>query len=738
MMGTQAKGITLIALVVTIVVLLILSGITLNLLFSNDGIFNIANQSNIEFEIGALKDRINNVIADWSIERLTKPGVTIDDLWDKMVEADIIDNPEEDVSGPEKEGENDAYQVTTNEGYVVEIIVMPDGSVVIGDVVKGDKLPPKIVNVETTSGTNNIQLTVTMGRWENGTISYYYKKDGEEDINYKAFKENTTELTANIEGLEQNVVYNIKIVAENENGSTEKIVNETTGELKEGTVKQKGPTVWSNETASIELETTQTGVTIQYQIDGTEGEWQDYTGPITGLNHGQTVYAVITDGTNISGYTSIDILDEQIPNAPTISITSGTAGNNGYYKSNVTVTITAGNDAQSGANKVRYSVSGAQTINQTETADGITSANITISTDGTSTITAYTLDKAGNVSSVATQIINKDSTAPSTASLTVGTVGETSIAVTASGVDATSGVYSYQFQRSTTSATSEFTTVATQTSSATSYSYTYNNLTGGTTYYLRVVVTDRAGNTATSTVVTKETMDPNRIENILKAGDWVRYEDGTGVARNCVVLYDSSSPYGVEIITMETVESITLGGYSSNSITTESMNDYRDVIDILNDATSKYLNTNYADRGRSVGSVPNNSNYDEAGMFTRSDSWFSSYNGQFKNMDTNYLTDWSQMEALGIQDVRRGYWLASRLVNLPSSQTDFAVRCVRDNGTLSAYSLFSVHSIDSTSSDYYTYSDYYLNDLRPIFHLRSNIKVTGGTGEEGDPYILGT
>ena len=189
---------------------------------------------------------------------------------------------------------------------------------------------------------------------------------------------------------------------------------------------------------------------------------------------------------------------------------------------------------------------------------------------------------------------------------------------------------------------------------------------------------------------------------------------------------------------METVESITLGGYSSNSITTESMNDYRDVIDILNDATSKYLNTNYADRGRSVGSVPNNSNYDEAGMFTRSDSWFSSYNGQFKNMDTNYLTDWSQMEALGIQDVRRGYWLASRLVNLPSSQTDFAVRCVRDNGTLSAYSLFSVHSIDSTSSDYYTYSDYYLNDLRPIFHLRSNIKVTGGTGEEGDPYILGT
>ena len=36
------KGITLIALVVTIIVLLILAGITINLLFSNGGIFDIA------------------------------------------------------------------------------------------------------------------------------------------------------------------------------------------------------------------------------------------------------------------------------------------------------------------------------------------------------------------------------------------------------------------------------------------------------------------------------------------------------------------------------------------------------------------------------------------------------------------------------------------------------------------------------------------------------------------------
>ena len=41
------RGITLIALVVTIVVLLILAGITINLLLGNGGIFDIANQSKI-------------------------------------------------------------------------------------------------------------------------------------------------------------------------------------------------------------------------------------------------------------------------------------------------------------------------------------------------------------------------------------------------------------------------------------------------------------------------------------------------------------------------------------------------------------------------------------------------------------------------------------------------------------------------------------------------------------------
>ena len=66
-------------------------------------------------------------------------------MWDRFVEADIIDNPDEDIEKVEGETEEDEgkYEVTTNEGYVVEIIVKEDGTVEIGNISKGDNNPDK-------------------------------------------------------------------------------------------------------------------------------------------------------------------------------------------------------------------------------------------------------------------------------------------------------------------------------------------------------------------------------------------------------------------------------------------------------------------------------------------------------------------------------------------------------------------------------------------------------------------
>ena len=166
------------------------------------------------------------MIADWSIERAIDSSITVDVLWEKMVDADIIDNPKEDVSGPKKEGENDRYELTTNEGYIVEIIISPDGNVSIGDVEKGDKLPPKIGEITSTSESNSIHIEVEITRSEGEvSLNYYYKKEGEADSSYTALKEGTKELTADFTGLEQGVVYNIKVVIEDRINSKYKRFN---------------------------------------------------------------------------------------------------------------------------------------------------------------------------------------------------------------------------------------------------------------------------------------------------------------------------------------------------------------------------------------------------------------------------------------------------------------------------------------------------------------------------------
>ena len=64
----KEKGITLVALVVTIVVLLILAGVSLNLLIGNNGIMTRAKQSKISNDLSAYKEQLAMFIADKKVE----------------------------------------------------------------------------------------------------------------------------------------------------------------------------------------------------------------------------------------------------------------------------------------------------------------------------------------------------------------------------------------------------------------------------------------------------------------------------------------------------------------------------------------------------------------------------------------------------------------------------------------------------------------------------------------------
>ena len=507
---SKPKGITLIALVVTIVVLLILAGITINLLFSNGGIFDVANQAKIEHEIGALKDRINNVIADWYIDKGVDSTTTSDDLWDKMVDADIIDNPDEDVAGPEKEGENDRYELTTNEGYIVEIIISPDGNVSIGDIEKGDNLLPKIGEITSTSNSNSIHIEVEITRSEGEVrLSYYYKKDGELESSYQRLKEGVTELTADFTGLEQKEVYNIKVIVEDENGTAEKVINVTTGELT-GTVTQKGETVWNNGTATIELETKETGVTIQYQVGGTEGEWLDYEGSITGLKYGNTVFAVVTDGKNQSGYSSIDILDKLNPQQAQIEL----SGTTSTTADSTTATVTH-IDNESGVDigncKWEYNTNpneiGTEASNYTHSfsSDG-EKITLSASTVGTYYLHVLTQDKAGNRTETISNpvTVTTPNEAPTTPTVTYNNKTSNTITVTAVAMDSDNDNLTYEMYVST-SPTSGFTqkAISSATIQGNQVTLTATELNQYTDYYYYVTVTDgtETKQSATSTAI---------------------------------------------------------------------------------------------------------------------------------------------------------------------------------------------------------------------------------------------
>lgn len=87
------NGITLIALVITIIVLLILAGVAIAMLSGDNGILTRASDSKVANEIGAKKDEVNMAAAEAITEFYEKKYVTEDltasDTVQTMVEAKI-------------------------------------------------------------------------------------------------------------------------------------------------------------------------------------------------------------------------------------------------------------------------------------------------------------------------------------------------------------------------------------------------------------------------------------------------------------------------------------------------------------------------------------------------------------------------------------------------------------------------------------------------------------------------
>ena len=376
------EGITLIALVVTIVVLLILSGITIRLVFGSNGVINKAQDAKEQTQIAKVREQLELAKGPEYIEGNGKYNP--DSYFERIQAEGIIGNKDTDVI----DNGDGTYEVTTTPGYIFKITLVPSKDNVediqIEHIGKVDG--PRIRNLKVTNKTtNSITVEVETANAEGATYTYYYKKDGE--VDWKKAVE-IKEKTYTFSGLESNVIYNIKVRVEKDGKAVEKEVSTITGELPEGAV-QFSPVEWKNGQASTTITTSETGYTLQYQIgEITEGSWTNTTsGSVIGnLQHGQIVYGRLFDGTNGSKTVNIDIKDIK---APIVTVNRGTITHD-----SITVNVQAiDNESGLQANGTyKYYLNGIEK----ETSENNVYTFSGLAEGTTYTIKVETFDKAGN------------------------------------------------------------------------------------------------------------------------------------------------------------------------------------------------------------------------------------------------------------------------------------------------------------------------------------------------------
>ena len=116
----EEKGITLVALVVTIIILLILAGVAINLTVGDNGIFTRVMEATDRYKAEEIIEEMQIIKANTAIDN--KGKFNIDDFFDNLVEEGIVGDREEIIDNGDG-----SHTITTDEGYVIDIIEKDDG-----------------------------------------------------------------------------------------------------------------------------------------------------------------------------------------------------------------------------------------------------------------------------------------------------------------------------------------------------------------------------------------------------------------------------------------------------------------------------------------------------------------------------------------------------------------------------------------------------------------------------------
>ena len=235
--------------------------------------------------------------------------------------------------------------------------------------------------------------------------------------------------------------------------------------------------------------------------------------------------------------------------------------------------------------------------------------------------------------------------------------------------------------------------------------------------------------------------DYNEAMLSLKQKDYVLYDTGKAeVGENgkilCQVLYEASSPYGLQIIPVDCmkengeyveikiVENLHTGPYD---VVFYNINQYNNSIKNLNDKAINYTNENFVIDARCVGSNPINKNSENKETYIDDEG----YNTEIKEEDKNYVADYEELANLNMLNTTEPYWMASRYkeegtVYLNEQGIRFKLRVVGAKYEwIIGYGGIYISTFDNSFG------------FRPIFLLKGDLQITAGNGQEATPYELG-
>ena len=389
---SMQSGITLVALVITIVILIILATISISAIFGDNGLITSAQKGKLEQEKAEARERLTLVLADAFTEKKVTEKYTEEEFLEKHLEEFVYERePDSEIFNEE------GQDLISLNGHVFELDrSVPQLGEWVGE--KGNLLPAiRSINVENKT-LSEITVKVVTARAEGATLRYSIKKLDEEETAYVE-KEGNGGNTYTFTGLTSPEKYTIKVdlVIDNEIVDT-KTDDVVLGELEEGTIKFGDVTWPGNGTASATV-TTNTSYQLQYQINAIEDDsWQNISngGTITNIPNDSNVYARLWDGTNASDYATLPVDDEVKPTIAEIKEVEKT-------ETTIKVQVVA-EDKESGITKIEYSKDDGTSYvtGTTATATEYTFEELTEST--AYTVKVRVTDGAGNTAEISKKI----------------------------------------------------------------------------------------------------------------------------------------------------------------------------------------------------------------------------------------------------------------------------------------------------------------------------------------------